>query len=111
WLRTAIDDAVKRASSTFGIELELAANLPIADALVAWASKNKIQQIAAMRPEIGPLNDQLNKITSALSNAGIDLALFDRLEDLTLRPLATGGFFNFWEKMQKLMDLSTKNAP
>ena len=106
WLRTAIDDAVKRASSTFGIEVDLAANSPIADSLVAWASKNKIQQIAAMRPEIGPLNDQLDKITSALSNAGIDLVLFDRPEDLTLRPLATGGFFNFWKKMQKLIHYS-----
>ncbi|MEY5013628.1 MAG: hypothetical protein RLY69_1343, partial [Verrucomicrobiota bacterium] len=62
-------------------------------------------------PEIGPLNDQLNKITNALSNAGVDLVLFDRPEDLSLRPFATGGFFNFWEKMQKLMDLSIKNAP
>ncbi|MEY5020450.1 MAG: hypothetical protein RLZ22_1538 [Verrucomicrobiota bacterium] len=108
WLRTAINDAVKRASSTFEIEVELAADLPVADSLVAWASKNKLQQIAAMRPEIGPLNDQLNKITNALSNAGVDLVLFDRPEDLSLRPFATGGFFNFWEKMQKLMDLSIK---
>ncbi|MEN9535557.1 MAG: hypothetical protein RIR37_830, partial [Verrucomicrobiota bacterium] len=108
WLRTAIDDAVKRASSAFKIEVEVFTDSPITDSLVHWASKNKIQQIAAMRPEIGPLNDQLNKITNALSNAGVDLVLFDRPEDLSLRPFATGGFFNFWEKMQKLMDLSIK---
>jgi hypothetical protein len=35
-------------------------------------------------------------------NAGINLVLCDRPEDSALRPLATGGFFGFWEKMQKL---------
>jgi hypothetical protein len=54
-----------------------------------------------MRPEIGPLHDQLGHLQAALSNAGIELIFFDRPEDLALRPLATGGFFSYWEKMQK----------
>lgn len=54
-----------------------------------------------MRPEIGPIYDQLGELEAALTKAGIDLVLFDRPEDLALRPLATGGFFGFWEKMQK----------
>lgn len=55
-----------------------------------------------MRPEIGPLHDPLHDLQTALAKAGIDLVLFDRAEDLALRPLAGGGFFGFWEKLRKL---------
>ncbi len=54
-----------------------------------------------MRPEIGPLHDQLDHLQAELSIAGIELIFFDRPEDIAIRPLATGGFFSFWEKMQK----------
>jgi hypothetical protein len=60
-----------------------------------------------MRPEIGPLDDQLPEIQAALAQAGIHLFLADRPEDLAFRPLATGGFFGFWEKMRK----SFKDGP
>ena len=104
WLKTAIDDAAKRASNAFGIEAEISADPSITDALIHWASEHQLQQIAAMRPEIGPLHDQLATLQAALSNAGIELIFFDRPEDVALRPLATGGFFGFWEKMQKLLE-------
>ena len=104
WLKTAIDDAAKRASNAFGIEAEISADPSITDALIHWASEHQLQQIATMRPEIGPLHDQLATLQAALSNAGIELIFFDRPEDLALRPLATSGFFGFWEKMQKLLE-------
>jgi deoxyribodipyrimidine photo-lyase len=103
WLLSAIDDAAKRASNTFGIDVEVSSDSSITQALVNWANKNKLQQIATMRPEIGPLHDQLDHLQAALSNVGIELIFFDRPEDLALRPLATGGFFGFWEKMQKTL--------
>ena len=101
WLETAIDDSAKRASNAFGIDVEVSGDSSITEALLYWASENKLQQIAAMRPEIGPLHDQLALLQAALSNVGIELIFFERREDLALRPLATGGFFGFWEKMQK----------
>ena len=104
WLKTAIDDAAKRASNAFGIEAEISADPSITDALIHWASEHQLQQIATMRPEIGPLHDQLATLQAALSNAGIELIFFDRPEDVALRPLATSGFFGFWEKMQKLLE-------
>jgi hypothetical protein len=100
WLETAIDDEAKRASNAFGIEVEVSGDSPITEALLGWAAEHQLQQIAAMRLEIGPLHDQLDYMQAALSNAGIELILFDRPEDLAIRPLATGGFFGFWEKMQ-----------
>ena len=54
-----------------------------------------------MRPEVGPLHDQLDSLQAVLSDADIELVLFDRPKDLALRTLATGGFFGFWEKMRK----------
>lgn len=101
WLQTAIDDGAKRASNAFGIEVELSGDASVTEALLRWAAEHQLQQIVAMRPEIGPLHDQLGHLQAALSNAGIELIFFDRPEDLALRPLATGGFFGFWEKMQK----------
>ena len=100
WLRSAINDGAKRAGNNFGIEAEISVDSPITNALVNWAGENQLQQIAAMRPEVGPLHDQLDSLQAALSDAGIQLILFDRPEDLSLRPLATGGFFAFWEKMR-----------
>jgi len=100
----AIDDSAKRASNAFEMEVEVSGDSSITEALLGWAAEHQLQQIAAMRPEIGPLHDQLGHLQAALSNADIELIFFDRPEDLALRPLATGGFFGFWEKMQKLLE-------
>lgn len=103
WLRSALADAAKRAGSAFGVVSRVHADSPVTDALRLWAHENQLQQIAAMRPEIGPFHDQLPAIQASLAQAGIDLILADRSEDLALRPLATAGFFGFWEKMQKAL--------
>jgi deoxyribodipyrimidine photolyase-like uncharacterized protein len=102
WAQAAIDDAARRAGSAFGIEARVHAESSITEALVRWAAGHQLQQIAAMRPEIGPLHDQLHELEAALTKVGVELVLFDRPEDLALRPFATGGFFGFWEKMRKL---------
>jgi deoxyribodipyrimidine photo-lyase len=103
WLRTALADAVQRADDAFGVVARVAdhADTPLAETLIRWATEYQLQQIAALRPEIGPLDDQLRDIHAALAKSGIDLILIDRPEDLILRPTATGGFFGFWEKMLK----------
>lgn len=101
WLRTALADAASRAGSAFGIEAQVHDDSSSVDALLRWAAEHQLQQIAAMRPEIGPLHDQVQHLQSGLTKSGIDLIFFDRPEDLALRPLATGGFFGFWENLRK----------
>ena len=101
WLQTAIEDAGQRASDAVGIEVEFSADSSIAEALLRWAREQQLEQIVAMRPEVGPLHDQLDSLQAVLSDADIELVLFDRPKDLALRTLATGGFFGFWEKMRK----------
>lgn len=73
----------------------------LASQLVDWAKTHALEQISTLRPDVGPLSDEIPRITATLAAAGIHLSLTDRPRDLELRPLATGGFFQFWEKMQK----------
>jgi len=101
WLRSALDDTARRAGSAFEIEAQFHSDSSVSNALLRWASEHQLQQIAAMRPEIGPLHDQCIELQIALTKKGVELILFDRPQDLALRPLATAGFFGFWEKMQK----------
>ena len=103
WLRSALTDAAKRAGSAFGIEAQFHNESKLINALLKWAADHHLQQIAAMRPEIGPLHDQIENLQIMLKKSGIDLVLLDRAEDLAQRPLATGGFFGYWEKVQKTL--------
>lgn len=101
WLRSALTDAAKRAGSAFGIEAQFHIESNLINVLLKWAADHHLQQIAAMRPEIGPLHDQIENLQIMLKKSGIDLVLLDRAEDLAQRPLATGGFFGYWEKVKK----------
>jgi hypothetical protein len=70
----------------------------------------KLQQVVALRPEVGPLHDSLPSLRAGLAKEGIRLALIDRPEDLRVRSFATGGFFQFWERLRKtLFAHSTEN--
>ncbi len=109
WLQTALADAADRASSAFNVEAQVETVSPFLETLLHWASEHRLDQVVAMRPEIGPLHDQIPATQVALRKAGIDLLLYDRTEDLALRPLATDGFFGFWEKMEKMLVLVACN--
>ncbi len=100
WLTTALEDSAQRASRAWKCEAHVEHCVNLAEALITWAHSQPLSQIVTLRPEIGPLNDVLPSLMSKLKAAGIHLALVDRPRDLVLRPLATGGFFQFWEKMQ-----------
>ena len=43
------------------------------------------------------------KLYAHCSRPVIRLALIDRPEDLRVRPFATGGFFQFWERFRKTL--------
>lgn len=97
WLLEALDDTARRAAGHW--QSETATATP-AD-LVEWARSHRLDQVVTLRPDPGPLADELPEIAAALAAAGVSLSLVDRPRDLLLRPLATGGFFQFWERMQK----------
>ena len=101
WIADALQDAATRAELRWNAPAVLEIRKPNIDALVQWGRANQLDQIAAMRPETGPLLDSLPPLHAALAQTGIRLVLIDRPEDLGIRPLATGGFFQFWERVRK----------
>lgn len=101
WLSCALEDAAQRASKIWNCESHVDFPTDLAASLIGWARANDLSQIVTLRPEIGLLHDELASLVSELAAVGIHLALVDRHRDLEIRSLATGGFFQFWEKMQK----------
>lgn len=103
WISAALRDAATRAELIWKTPTLVETRLPHADALLRWAKSLKLQQVVALRPEVGPLHDSLPSLRAALIKEGIRLALIDRPEDLRVRPFATGGFFQFWERLRKAL--------
>ncbi len=108
WIGDALKDAARRAEIQWRVPTFVDIQAPNIDALQRWSKANQLDQVAAMRPEIGPLHNSLPTLRAALSQAGIRLVLIDRPEDLRVRGFATSGFFQFWERIQKSLLLSTK---
>ena len=99
WLAAAGQDAATRAAAHWGMEVDVESSARLAAALARLAADAGVSQIAALRPEPGLLGDAMPELTAALSAAGIRLGWVDRPRDLVLRPLATAGFFKFWETL------------
>lgn len=101
WLCDALQDASTRAELAWKTPTSLEIHLPHANALIRWAKFINLQQIVAMHPEVGPLDDSLPALRATLAGQGIRLVLADRPEDLRNRPFAIGGFFQFWERVRE----------
>ena len=101
WLLDALADTARRAAEHWKTAATADTPADLAQALADWAKQHHLAQIVTLRPDTGPLDDALPELTAILAAAGVSLALVDRPRDLVLRPLATGGFFQFWERMQK----------
>ena len=105
WLERAIGDAAHRAEEAFGSPPDLSFPEDLASALSDWAGRRGLRQIVSLRPETGPLHDEVGAIREELGKDGIHLAMVDREEDQLTRGLATGGFFGFWKKLQRILPL------
>lgn len=93
WIKTAKNDASTRCRAHF--------NVPVSEGqlkeLISWAKENSIQQVVTMRPDAGPINDQLHRLKD------VKIIFKDRAEDVLFRPLAKAGFFGFWKKIEPLI--------
>ncbi|MEM9081091.1 MAG: FAD-binding domain-containing protein [Verrucomicrobiota bacterium] len=111
WLKFALTDTIQRAQDAFPkthVLPEAHAYTP--DLLLHLAQTHNLTQILTLRPEVGPLHDQLPYLEAHLAKHHISLHYLDRPEDLQLRPLATAGFFGFWKKLQTKKLLPQKEA-
>ncbi len=107
WIVDALHDAASRAEIHWKAPTSVETRKSNIDSLLGWVKANHINQIALLRPEVGPLNDSLKALSIALAQAGISLVLIDRPEDLRIRHFATGGFFQFWERIRKTLFADT----
>lgn len=100
FLREALADGAVRASAHFGLECDARATPDLAEALVTWASEERLDTVIALSPFTGSLADEIPGIESALADRGVRLNLVRRPEDVAVMNRATGGFFGFWEKVR-----------
>lgn len=103
WIADALRDAATRAELHWNAPVTLETSASHGEAILHWAKSNKLRQVATFRPETGPLHDSLPGLRAALAQSGIRLILLDRSEDLNIRQFATGGFFQFWERLRKTL--------
>jgi deoxyribodipyrimidine photo-lyase len=101
WLERAMADASARATASWQVAVELSTQGPLVEMILAWAQSHQLRQVVALRPEVGALADALHDARCQFAAAGVRLVYLDRPRDVELRPLASGGFFKFWQKMQK----------
>jgi deoxyribodipyrimidine photo-lyase len=67
------------------------------DAVIEWCRANGVAEVWAYRPLTGFVATALTDLVVALATAGVTLRYADRAHDLAFFPLATKGFFPFWE--------------
>jgi deoxyribodipyrimidine photo-lyase len=69
-------------------------------AVADWAAHAGARQVVSAHAPVGPVADWLAALEPELAARGIDLCLVLRPEDARAWPLATQGFFRFWERVQ-----------
>ncbi len=100
-LRTVIADGVARAGSHYRCPSTLADADDTAASIGAWARLQKLTEVVAFAPTVGPVRDIIPRLSSHLAELGIGLTFIQRASDSHASALASAGFFPFWEKMSR----------
>lgn len=104
-LRTVIGDGVDRAAAHYRCKAEvLEADDPV-QGLLAWALANRLSEVVALMPFVGPVGDMLPRLRRDFEAAGVRLTLVRRPSDEAAFSMATAGFFPFWQKMSDRLRL------
>jgi deoxyribodipyrimidine photo-lyase len=100
-LHAALSDGLARASANFSCpSVKVQADDP-AQGLCDWAVAQKLREIVAFAPMVGPIHDTLPRLTRQLGALGIRLTLVRRESDTVAFSFASAGFFPFWQKMSR----------
>lgn len=102
--RDATADAARRAQEVWNApstEFDAPDSGVLAAQIAAWATRNELKTVVALKPFVGPSGDALPALHRALAEQGVALHLLRRAEDARLFPFASAGFFRFWEGWQK----------
>lgn len=100
-LRIVLADGVRRAAAYFGCPADLMDADDMATGVVAWARAQRLREVIAFAPNVGPVGDRVPYLAEQLAALDIGLTLIRRESDAHAFALATAGFFPFWEKMSR----------
>jgi len=100
-VKAALADACARAADHYAVPVEVGSASDLVAHLRQWVVQAQIEVLVAMRPFVGPLGDQLAAIEAAMAELGVRLVWVRRKSDAMLLPLARRGFFPFWEKVRR----------
>ena len=100
-LRTVLADGLARAGAHYGRPAILADADDSVASIGAWARSERLTEVGAFAPSVGPVGDLIPRLVGELAGTGIRLTLIRRASDSQAVALASGGFFPFWEKMSR----------
>ena len=102
WIGAAQTDTLARLTMHYrNAEVSLGDPVPIKQQIQTWCASQNLDHCVAMRPEVGAVADALQSAFDPLLGE-VTACWIDRPEDLEVRQLATGGYFGFWKKYQKI---------
>jgi deoxyribodipyrimidine photo-lyase len=106
-LSTVLADGIARAKAHFGCPASLTDVEETASGIAAWAQLQRLTEVVAFAPTVGPVCDLVPRLSQRLAELDIRLALIRRDSDAHAFGLANAGFFPFWEKMSRHLRAST----
>jgi len=101
--RGAVDDALDRASSAWGVPATRLEEERWTEHVRAWASGAGLERVVLCQPALGPWRDAADAAAASLATAGIAVERVRRVWDSALWPAATGGFFGFRKAAERLL--------
>ena len=103
WIEAAQSDTLARLTTHYdNARVSLGDPVPIKQQIQTWCASQNLNYFVAMRPEVGAVADALQSAVDGLLGE-VSPCWVDRPEDLEVRQLATGGYFGFWKKYQKIL--------
>ena len=105
WRARAMDDAAKRWSAHYGVEvLRLASWDDVRD----WTTRTRCETLVLMAPFVGPDADAWRPVRQALQTAGLEVIECRRSWDQRFFPMARSGFFPFWHKAKAALSKQSR---
>lgn len=104
WTRGALGDGAARAGQHFGCAVDEGAGgkgADVAEALAAWARRERLAVVLAHEPAVGPWREEARVAETVLAAAGVRLLWIRRRWDAAWWPRATRGYFSFWDEVKR----------
>lgn len=102
WRTKALDDTYQRVIKSRAEDRQRASVTRLAvNKLAEYIIATKARNITMVRPATGPLSDSLTVVFEKLKSQDVQVHLVTPGWDAELWPLATRGYFSFWENIRR----------